>query len=210
MLATLASAARARADGPELVAAPVDPFASPETVCGDGLPESCARLCLERRDAEACYENARMYEWGTSGAPVDLWVSRAFYLRACRDGDPRGCNGAGYLYGTGSGPPTSYVFAVRLYQRACQAGLPLGCYNIGVMHESGFGVPASIGAAAVAYRRACDGGNPNACSSLGVLLYKGTAPVWADPPRGLALLRRGCAGGNQWGCDRLRDYGFDP
>lgn len=208
--ALLASAGTARGDGPELAPALVEPFASPEVVCGDGKAESCGRLCYEQRDAAACYEAGRAFEWGTGGVLIDLWRSRAFYLRACRAGDPRGCNGAGFMYGTGTGPPTQHVLAVRLYQRACEAGLPLGCYNIGVMHESALGVPRSIGAAAVLYRRGCDGGNANACSSLGVFLFKGTAPVAFDPVTGLALLRRGCAGGNPWGCERLKEYGFAP
>jgi hypothetical protein len=208
--ALLGGAATTRADAPEPVAAKVDRFASPEVVCGDGLVETCGRLCYERHDAAACYEAGRAFEWGTNGADVDLWRSRAFSRRAGRPGAARGCNGAGYQYGTGTGPPTDYVRAVRLYQRACEAGLPLGCYNIGVMHESAPGVPRSLGAAAIFYRRGCDGGNANACSSLGVFLFKGTAPVAFDPVEGLSLLRRGCAGGNQWGCDRLKDFGFEP
>jgi TPR repeat protein len=200
----------ARADEAPAAVAARDRFTSQDPACGDGTPERCERLCFGRRDAVACYELGRMYEWGTSGRDVDYWGARALYLLGCRGGDARACNGAGYLYGTGKGAPQSYTTAVRLYADACNRGYPLGCFNVGVMRESGLGVRKSIGAAAMAYRQACAAGNPNACSSLGVFLYKGTDPVWSDVPRGIELMRFGCAGGNAWGCERLKEYGLDP
>ncbi len=202
--------APARADEAPASAVARDAFGSEEPLCGDGRADTCRRLCLRGRQASACYELGRMYEWGNAQVSQDSWSARRFYLISCSGGDARGCNGAGYLYGTGKGPPQNYARAVQLYSWACRLGYPLGCFNVGVMHESGFGVRKSIGAAAMLYRRACDAGNANACSSLGVLFYKGVDPVFSDPVGGIELLRRGCAGGNQWGCDRLKDYGYAP
>ena len=63
--------------------------------------------------------------------------------------------------------------------------------------------------AATLYETACAGGSINACSSIGWFLFQGRV-VPQDKARGVTLLRKGCAGGNTWGCDRLRETGNKP
>ena len=63
-----------------------------------------------------------------------------------------------------------------------------------------------IGPESELYRRACDGDIVEGCSSLGWATVRG-AGVAPDRERGIALLRKGCAGGNTWGCDRLQSLG---
>ncbi len=100
--------------------------------------------------------------------------------------------------------------AADLYRRGCDGGDAIGCNNLGVMAEMGRGgVASDERRAAALYEGACEGGSNNACSSFGWFLFQGRV-VTQDKARGVALLRKGCAGGNTWGCDRLRETGNKP
>ncbi|MEM7006546.1 MAG: sel1 repeat family protein, partial [Pseudomonadota bacterium] len=56
------------------------------------------------------------------------------------------------------------------------------------------------------YQQGCDGGNAKGCSYQGDLVYRGLGGS-EDRAEGIRLLREGCGGDDQWGCNELAKYG---
>lgn len=160
--------------------------------------------------AHGCRNLGGMFEAGR-GVAKDEPRAVSLYKKACDAADMRACVNLGWMYEMGHGGLTKDDRrAAALYHQGCDGGDAIGCNNFGVMTEVGRGgVAKDERRAAKLYESACADGSINACSSLGWFLFQGRA-VPQDKARGVLLLRKGCAGGNTWGCDRLRATGNTP
>jgi TPR repeat protein/serine/threonine protein kinase len=161
-------------------------------------------------DPHGCRNLGGLYEAGR-GVAKDELRAVALYKKACDASDMRACVSLGWMYEMGHGGlAKDDRSAADLYKKGCDGGDAIGCNNFGVMNESARGgLVKDEKRAAKLYETACDGGSNNACSSLGWFLFQGRV-VPQDKVRGVALLRTGCAGGNAWGCDRLKETGNKP
>ena len=78
------------------------------------------------------------------------------------------------------------------------------------MSENGYGVAKDYARAAALYPDACGNmgkggsGMPLACSHLGNLYLNGLG-VDKDINKAKEFLKRGCSGGDKWGCSRLKE-----
>jgi TPR repeat protein len=93
--------------------------------------------------------------------------------------------------------------AIELFQKACDGGSMSACNNLGVAWEQGQGGFVKDDKRAVElYQKACDGGDARGCANFGWRLVVGQG-IPMDRDRGIGFLRRACAAGIQWGCDKL-------
>jgi hypothetical protein len=181
---------------------------------GDAKDEAGAAALYQQAcdgaDPHGCRNLGGLYEAGR-GVAKDELRAVALYKKACDALDMRACVSLGWMYEMGHGGlAKDDRRAGELYKQGCEGGDAVGCNNYGVMLESARGGFAKDEKhAAKLYETACDGGSNNACSSLGWFLFQGRV-IAQDKVRGVALLRTGCAAGNTWGCDRLKETGNKP
>jgi len=188
------------------------PNSSGSRLCTLGDPNDCTSQC-EGGNAGACMELGAMYEAGLAPLSIDLKRATDLYARSCDMGNGFGCSSAGYMYGTGRGVLLDYPKAIGYYGHSCDLGVGQGCYNLGVMYEQGYGVPKDPTRALLNFEYGCLIGSAAGCSSAGVAYLMG-AGVKADVDeasrqariaKGIKYLEQGCSGGNQWGCERLKE-----
>ena len=185
-----------------------------ETGRGEAKDEARALALYQQAcdgdSAPGCRNLGGMFEGGR-GVAKDEVRAVALYTKACGASDMRACVSLGWMNEMGRGGLAKDDRpAAELYRRGCTGGDAIGCNNFGVMNEMGRGgLAKDERRAASLYESACEGGSNNACSSFGWFLFQGRV-VKQDKPRGVTLLRTGCAGGNTWGCDRLRETGNKP
>ena len=136
------------------------------------------------------------------------------YEQACEAGNPLACTNLGYIVQNGEGRAVDLDASVRLYRQACLGTLcsgrnDLGCVNLGRMYRDGIGVTQDAQRAIALFRDVCRRGDPanaenaaRACSAAGTtsIYGKGVKP---DIPVALALLEKGCSGGDTMGCFNL-------
>jgi TPR repeat protein len=97
---------------------------------------------------------------------------------------------------------------------ACDAGDMTSCENAAGAFENGTGVPPNPERTTALRKQLlslaqshCDKGQAHGCSYLGRLYLEGIG-VAPDRRRGLALLRRGCAGRDPLACTYLENLGI--
>jgi TPR repeat protein len=168
------------------------------------------RLACDLGDTEGCY---------VLGLKLrdDKEVAAA-YEQACDGGYSQACTNLGWMYENGRGVNKDLTAAVRLYQRGCDGAtcsLPnnLGCVNLGRAFRDGNGVEANQVVATRLFRQVCsrtpvpgsseDEANiARACSLAGTASLFGNG-VQRDIREALALLEKGCAAGDTFGCYNL-------
>jgi TPR repeat protein len=173
-----------------------------------GLPTELLRRACDLGDGNGCYLLALQLGNTKEGA--------AAYEQACDDGNSLACTNLGFIYERGEGVPKDLREAARLYKLGCRgsscaAPNNLGCVNLGRFYRDGTGVDVDARRALQLFRDVCerkpvdaeDAGNiARSCSVAGtVMLYGKDVP--RDTPRALALLERGCASNDTFGCYNL-------
>jgi TPR repeat protein len=79
-----------------------------------------------------------------------------------------------------------------------------GCFNLGVALENGSGVEKDKARADALFKHACEGGDNSGCGAYGHSLHKND---YARRAEALKLMRKSCAGGYDWVCQRLDALG---
>ena len=162
------------------------------------------RLQCQRENAVACTELAYRHYFG-DGVPRNSESAAVLNRRACRLGEPVGCNNLGVIFKRAG----ALSQATDFYQRACDEGDMVACTNLGIVYAEGQGLAIDKGRAESLWRRACDAGNARSCAYLGGIYDAGEGGTsnGAEAARlyGLALniARTGCSGGDAWNCDAL-------
>jgi TPR repeat protein len=132
----------------------------------------------------------------------------AAYEQACDDGNPLACTNLGWMAQNGAGMRADLDAAVRLYKRGCDGSAcsgrnNLGCVNLGRLYRDGIGVTQDERRAITLFREVCDRGDEaRACSLAGTTLLFGKN-VEHNVAQSLALLEKGCNGGDAFGCFNL-------
>ena len=113
------------------------------------------------------------------------------------------CNNLGAAHANGRGFRKSYATGRKYYELACEHDVALSCNNLGSLYEYGNSVKIDLTQALEFYMKGCELEVEQGCAEGGDLIYRGYDRVPADEAAGLALVRKGCEAGNQWGCDWL-------
>ena len=163
------------------------------------------RQACDLGDADGCVMLGLKLGNGEEGA--------AAYEQACDFGNPLGCTNLGWMYQNGKGVSVDLQAMARLYARGCDgtrcSGRDfLGCSNLGRIYRDGIGVKPDAPRAVALFREACahPGGDPGdtarACTDAGTTWIYGKG-VARDLAAALALLEKGCDGGDAMGCFNL-------
>jgi TPR repeat protein len=123
---------------------------------------------MEKNDAEAMRNLARLYRQGLGTAPRDS-LALAWYLKAVDAGSVDAIVDVGLMYAEGVRGRRDADEALRWFQRATDAGSPRAMLAIGHLHEDA----KNYGQALVWYRRAADAGSAEAMNNLGMLYQNG-------------------------------------
>lgn len=174
----------------------------------DQRAASFYRKACDGGDPQGCKNYGWMLQHGQGVAQDDV-EARRYYERGCREGNASSCVDFGFFAQNGMGGPKDVPASASYYRKACDGDFALGCANLGRAYANGWGVALDYDHAYRHLERACNLGELEACSDWGNLLVLGRGGR-NDRVRGVELLRKGCAGGNQWGCDRLLEYGEVP
>ena len=197
------------------------PHFDDQQACRNGDPAACTalgkthkaidlfRLACDLGDSEGCYLLAVNLRKDDPDAP-------AAYRQACDDGNALACTNLGWMLQFGHSLKIDLGEAVRLYRRGCQGSAcsgpnNVGCVNLGRMLRDGVGAKADSFESTRIFRQVCDrsplndedaGEIARACSLAGTasLTGKGAAK---DIQQALALLEKGCAAGDNFGCYNL-------
>ncbi|GHP43238.1 tetratricopeptide repeat protein [Helicobacter pylori] len=70
----------------------------------------------------------------------DFSKARKYFEKACGLNNGRGCNGLGFLYGSGKGVEKDLIKAAYLYSRVCELKDGWGCSFLGGLYYNGDGV----------------------------------------------------------------------
>jgi TPR repeat protein len=126
--------------------------------------------------------------------------------KACDGGSARGCTGLGMFHAMGAAGSIDIGKATTLLDRGCAAGDAEGCTALAerfahrsTEHEKW---PVDQTRATALWQRACDLGTEYACFTVASRYFKGEGSK-QDIPRGVAVMRRGCDGGNAKRCNEL-------
>lgn len=158
------------------------------------------RQACDLGDAAGCYNLGLKLGNGAEGA--------AAYEQACDFGNPLACTNLGWIYQNGTGVPVDLEAAVRLYTLGCDGTRCsgrnlLGCTNLGRMYRDGIGVKQDAQRAVVLFKDVClRADDARACSAAGTTSIYGKG-VAADLAEAIALLDKGCKGGDTMGCFNL-------
>jgi hypothetical protein len=166
-----------------------------------------------------CFNAGVMAEHGR-GVATDLAAAVAAYEEGCRGGSSEACTSLGALYyDEGHSVAASPERAATYYDRGCSgsswsASVADACVNLGVLYRDGKGVRQDAHRAVELFTAAC-GRAPSspedthtapvaahACSLLGAQLAHGSGVV-ADWQRAIELSKKGCDGGDAFGCVNL-------
>ena len=198
-------------------------FQRKASTCQDGNGAACTELAkahdddmvllrqaCDLGDGEGCYMLGLKLGNTAEGA--------AAYEQACDAGIPSACTNLGWMMQNGKGVRTDLQGAVRLYKHGCD-GTPclarnnLGCVNLGRLYRDGIGVKADEREAIKLFREVCeagatsddseDAGNVARACSLAGTAWLFAKVVARDVPQALALLEKGCSGGDSFGCFNL-------
>ena len=120
----------------------------------------------------------------------------------CDKGHAGSCVTLGKLHLRGAGVDKDDAKAAEVFQKACDGSDSEGCAALAALVAR-----TDAAKAAGLWTKACDGGVAAACTGLGKATLEG-AGTDKNPERALALLLRGCDGGDPEGCsvaaDRVR------
>lgn len=203
----------------------LDPQAELARACDAGDATACARLGTQRldagdtqrgipllrkaceaRDIGACARLGAVHEHG-QGIPADPVEAERLYRLACDLGQGKvaACTDlASVLTRVGDARRAE---AHAILDHACDADEPRACSYLGLIYTEGLGVPyndASWRAGARLYQKSCDLGRLGSCWHLG-LLYRAGHGVPQSAARARALFEKACDGGDDSGCDELRE-----
>jgi hypothetical protein len=174
-------------------------------VCAPADKADCRTQC-DKGNAESCY-HAAMPDFAAD-VKDRLPVAEAMKLlaRACDGGSARGCTGLATFETLVAGASVDVAKVTSLFDRACAAGDPEGCISLAerFAHRSKEHAkwPADQARATTLWQRACDLGTEHACFTVASRYFKGLGSK-QDIPRGVAVMQRGCDGGNAKRCNEL-------
>ncbi|HUJ60710.1 MAG TPA: hypothetical protein VLX92_19545 [Kofleriaceae bacterium] len=122
---------------------------------------------------------------------------------ACQAGNAERCIAAAHAHGDPTRRGYDPARVVVLYRRGCELASDRACMLLA--NEQVLGTPAEIQTGIATLDRLCTKGFVDACTNLATLLLNGSF-VARDVSRGIALLERGCDGGDEYACE---SYAFD-
>lgn len=192
--------------------------------------ESCTAT-----EVEGCAHAGRLHLEGR-GTPKDPAAAVGLFQRACGMNDPRSCTELGKLHRDGlAGVDVDGDRARALFDDACRKGEQHACVQLGWMHLYGRqGLNEDPLAAFSRFNAACEAGEASGCSSAGWMLavkvekrkfnpkaspkeraafaknktlLEMRRQLPANKGQGLALVQRGCSGGDTKGCERMKTVG---
>ncbi|WP_459105633.1 tetratricopeptide repeat protein [Helicobacter pylori] len=99
----------------------------------------------------------------------DFSKAEGYFEKACDLNNGGGCNGLGFLYGSGKGVEKDLIKAAYLYSKACDLNISDGCGALGGLYYNGDGVKQDSKKAAALFEKACKLGNQLACEMLKLL-----------------------------------------
>ncbi len=155
-------------------------------------------------DGKGCSRLGILYMGGTHGAKKSEKKALEKFALSCEKNYGPGCCNAGVIEEDGIGKSPDHDKAKSFYEKACKLEEYKGCHNLGVMQAEGIGGVQDMGSAADQFMVACENGFSNSCSYLGNKWLKNEVKKGI----GIQLLKRGCQGGDKWGCDILRKKGL--
>jgi hypothetical protein len=197
------------------------PHFDDDTACKNGVPSACTALGKTHRqidlfghacdlgDGEGCYLFA-------VNAGEDNPRARDGYRQACDSGNSLACTNLGWMLQFGKGGAADLAESARLYRRGCEGSSCVGpnnrgCLNVGRMLREGGGVDRNDVEATRLFRAVCDRSPlddedakdvAHGCSLAGTAYLLGQG-VAKDRPRAIALLEKGCAAADTFGCFNL-------
>ena len=168
-------------------------FAFAERACTTGLPLGCTRVGASRVNG--------------FGVAKDVKGGLEQLDMLCTQGEPVACVALAAFYGNGvPGDVPADPLRLREYRaKACKLGDARSCAAqsaLATMDSTG-DRPAQVNAM---FQKQCDEGHFSACGMLGHNLLTGTGAS-PDPTRGIALLEKGCKGGDDPACKELVEAG---
>ena len=164
---------------------------------------------------EACNTFAEAVRWGRMGKR-DYARAAVIYRKACDGGSIYGCGNLAALYEEGKAKPAAgEPGAAAIYRAGCDRDHKLSCLRLASMTARGDGVDRDEARAqallekvalpsVVARMTRCCEDSPDCCSAAGFACAHGLGTD-KDPKRATELLRKGCDGGDSWGCARLKE-----
>jgi serine/threonine protein kinase/TPR repeat protein len=184
---------RAYAEGLGADRNPEQAFLYAEHACNGGAVAGCIRE-----------ERARIE--GT-GVTKDVQGGLAHLDALCTRREPTVCSELAKIFTQGDGDVHKDPLRAQDYaKKACDLGSKVDC---GLSHLSAArdSVMSSHSQFNAGFQAACDGGSATACGMLGKNLIAGIGVSAPDPVRGMALLRKACAGGYADACKEVGDSG---
>jgi hypothetical protein len=170
--------------------------------------------------SEACNSFAEALRWGKMGKR-DYARAAVIYKRACDGGSVYGCGNLAALFEEGKAKPAAgEPGAAALYRAGCDRDHKLSCLRLASMTARGDGVDKDEARAkalldkvsqpsVVKRMNSCCEDSPDCCSAAGFACAHGLGTD-KDPKRAVELLRKGCDGGDSWGCARLKELPPPP
>jgi len=147
-----------------------------------------------RGDGYACFRLGRRWERG-DGVAIDLTLALAMFRRGCDLGEPASCVGAARIC-----LDRNDRWAAELFkQRACDAGSGMTCRILAeALSKDGLNEQA-----AARYAMGCNRDDFRSCAQLALQTCEGVG-VRRDAERCRELLQKACDGGDERGCEGLR------
>lgn len=175
--------------------------------CNPNDKPECLAQC-EKGNAESCVD-AALPDWSAPVADrLPIERSAALLERACTGGAARGCTGLAALDESGAGGKGPDIArATASFEKGCAGGDPEACVTLAsrLAHRSPDAKdrwPRDDARATQLFQRACDLGREDSCFLVASRYFKGEGTT-KDLPRGVAVMRRGCDGGNAKRCTEL-------
>jgi serine/threonine-protein kinase len=172
---------------------PAQAFAFADRACTAGNRSGCVRTALAKVSG--------------SGVTKDVQGGIAQLDGMCIRREVTACESLAKIYTTGMGAdvPADPLRFREYSKRACDLGSKASCGADRLLGKIDSVETTALQTNGL-YQTKCDGGNLLACSLLGENLVAGTGTS-VDRDRGLALLKKACAGGVERACRKLGETG---
>ncbi len=174
---------------------------SPEP-CSAGVASSCLYSC-EHNDGPSCAKLGAMSESGTytDGNAHD---AVAYYVRACKLGEARGCHMAGLKYTLGIGTPTDLSLAATAFGMGCNLESADSCAMLGAVRSLSQPSAANVDS----LQQSCSRGSADGCALLAVAFAKGIG-VPVDLDQAASSYQQACKLGDSAACVKCEAGGCD-
>lgn len=123
--------------------------------------------------ADALYNKAKNYQWGTGGLKKDNKKALELFMQAAAKGHAKSMTDVGWMNENGHGTARNMHIALEYYQKAADKGERMAMNNLGWMYTNGNVVQINYTKAIEYYRKAIALGEPLAMTNLGWMYETG-------------------------------------